>query len=82
MAPEQHRGEVTGPWVDIYAIGMMLHAALAGELPEPGTRLSAVREVSPALDDVVAKALAEDPSSRFATALDFQDALTRALLIG
>lgn len=82
MAPEQHRGEVTGPWVDIYAIGMMLHAALVGELPEPGTRLSERREVSAELDDVVAKALAEEPSQRFATALELQDALTRALLLG
>lgn len=81
MAPEQHRGEVAGPWVDIYAIGMMLHAALAGELPEPGTRLSESREVSQQLDDVVARALAEDPADRFATAADFQDALTRALLV-
>jgi serine/threonine-protein kinase len=81
MAPEQHRGEVTGPWVDIYAIGMMLHAALVGELPEPGTRLRERREVSAELDEVVAKALAEDPRERFATALEFQDALTRALLL-
>ena len=81
MAPEQHRGEVSGPWVDLYAIGMMLHAALVGELPEPGTRLSARRRVTPELDDVVAKALAEAPSERFATALELQDALTRALLL-
>lgn len=81
MAPEQHRGEVAGPWVDIYSIGMMLHAALVGELPAPGTRLSESRDVSPALDDVVARALAEDPADRFATAGDFQDALTRALLV-
>lgn len=64
------------------AIGMMLHAALVGELPDPGTRLSERHEVSAALDDVVAKALAEEPSARFASALDFQDALTRALLAG
>jgi serine/threonine-protein kinase len=82
MAPEQHRGEVTGPWVDIYAIGTMLHAALVGELPEPGTRLRDRRDVTPELDEVVAVALAEQPSERFATALAFQDALTRALLLG
>jgi serine/threonine-protein kinase len=81
MAPEQHRGEVTGPWVDIYAIGMMLHAALVGELPEPGTRLSERRAVTADLDEVVAKALAEEPSERFATALELQDALTRAILL-
>jgi serine/threonine protein kinase len=82
MAPEQHRGEVTGPWVDIYAIGVMLHAALVGELPEPGTRLSDRREVSAGLEGVVEKAIAENPSERFASAADFQDALTRVLLIG
>ncbi len=82
MAPEQHRGEVTGPWVDIYAIGVMLHATLVGELPEPGTRLSDRRTVTPELDEVVAIALAEEPSQRFATALEFQDALARAVLIG
>ncbi len=81
MAPEQHRGEDTGPWVDIYAIGMMLHAALVGELPEPGARLRDLRDVSQELDEVVAVALADEPSRRFPTALAFQDALTRALLI-
>jgi serine/threonine protein kinase len=82
MAPEQHRGEVTGPWVDIYAIGVMLHAALVGELPEPGTRLSARREVSAGLEEVVERALAEDPKGRFASAAELQEALTRVLLIG
>lgn len=81
MAPEQHRGEVAGPWVDIYSIGMMLHAALAGALPQAGTRLSETGEVSQLLDDVVARALADDPADRFATAADFQDALTRAILV-
>lgn len=81
MAPEQHRGEVAGPWVDVYAIGVMLHGAVAGELPEPGSRLSERCEVSRELDEVVATAIAENPSERFATAAFFQDALTRALLI-
>jgi serine/threonine protein kinase len=82
MAPEQHRGEVTGPWVDIYAIGVMLHAALVGELPEPGKKLSERREVSAGLDEIVETALAENPAERFASAADFQEALTRVLLIG
>jgi serine/threonine-protein kinase len=81
MAPEQHQGEVTGPWVDVYAIGAMLHAALVGELPEPGARLSDRREASPELDEVLARALAENPAER-STALQFRDMLTRALLIG
>jgi eukaryotic-like serine/threonine-protein kinase len=82
MAPEQHRGEATGPWVDIYAIGMMLHAALVGELAEPGGRLrDRRRDATVELDEVVAIALADDPRERFESALLFQDALTRALLI-
>jgi serine/threonine-protein kinase len=60
----------------------MLHAALVGELPEPGTRLSERREVSAGLDEVVEKALAENPADRFASAAEFQEALTRVLLIG
>ena len=82
MAPEQHRGEDTGPWVDVYAIGMMLHAALVGELAEPGERVRDRRDVTPGLDQVVAIALAEEPTARFESALAFQDALTRAILIG
>ncbi len=82
MAPEQHRGEPSGPWVDIFATGVMLHAALAGELPEPGVKLSDRIGTAAELDDVIAKATSEEPQSRYATALDFQDALTRALLIG
>jgi serine/threonine-protein kinase len=82
MAPEQHRGEPAAPAVDVYAVGMMLHAALVGELPAPGARLSEAREVSRELDDVVARALAEDPAARFRSAADFQEALTRALLVG
>jgi eukaryotic-like serine/threonine-protein kinase len=82
MAPEQLRGEETGPWVDLYAIGMMLHAALVSELAEPGQRVRDKRDVAPELDEVVAMALAESPGDRFASALAFQDALTRALLIG
>ncbi len=82
MAPEQHRGEETGPWVDLFAIGMMLHAALVGELAEPGERLLDKRAVSAELDEVVAIALAPEPADRFSSSLAFQDALTRAILIG
>lgn len=81
MAPEQHRGEPSGPWVDIYAVGVMLHAALVAELPEPGVPISERGPVMRELDDVVARATADEPTARYGTALEFQDALTRALLI-
>jgi serine/threonine-protein kinase len=81
MAPEQHQGEASGPWVDVYAIGAMLYAALVGELPEAGVQLLEERDVGRPLADVVARAVAEEPGERFLTALEFQDALTRAVLI-
>ena len=57
-------------------------AALAGELAGPGGRLrDCRRDVSVELDEVVAIALAEDSRERFESALLFQDALTRALLV-
>lgn len=82
MAPEQHRGEESGPWVDIFATGVMLYAALANELPTPGVKLSERAGTPLELDDVIAKATAEDPAARYESALAFQDALTRALLVG
>lgn len=82
MAPEQHRGEESGPWVDIFATGVMLYAALANELPEPGVKLSERAATPPELDDIIAKATAEHPRDRYETALELQDALTRALLVG
>ncbi|MBX3190744.1 MAG: serine/threonine protein kinase [Labilithrix sp.] len=81
MAPEQHRGEIAGPWVDVYSVGVMLYAAFVGELPEHGTRVSAHREVSPAIDEVVSRALAEDRDERHASAAELQEALTRAILV-
>jgi len=82
MAPEQHRGEIAGPWVDIYSVGAMLHAALAGELPVPGFTLRDRRLVSPALDALVMKAIADEPTARFESAAALQDVLTRTLLVG
>jgi len=94
MAPEQARGEVCGPAIDVYGV-----AALALELftcrpPYDYTTaqdvLTAVLTEAPALpserglqvpglDDVFRRGLHQDPAQRFPIASDFVDALEQVL---
>src|SRR5438094_943602 len=79
---------------DTYALGCVLYEMLAGHPPFLGTTAQEVlarhtldpvpplrtirREVPPALEHAVLKALAKLPADRFATAAAFSDALTQA----
>jgi serine/threonine protein kinase len=91
MAPEQIKApHDVGPRADVFACGVLLHRMLTGENPfrapdamalltaittAPAPRLPAELEHREALQIVLDRALAKDPSSRFATARDLSEAL-------
>jgi len=90
MAPEQARGEAVDARADIFSLGVVLWESIAGRrlfmrdnelatlravVYEPIPELSAVTEVSPALDSIVKLALARDLDERFQTAEEMRIAL-------
>jgi serine/threonine protein kinase len=90
-APELAGGQGMDPRSDLYSLGLTLHFALTGRLPErPGgaRRLPALPDghrpsrLSPRipvwLDDAVAQATADLPADRFPSATRMLDALTPA----
>jgi hypothetical protein len=96
ISPEQGRGQTIDARSDQYALGVILYQIAAGRLPFEGENpMSTVlmhiqeplppirrfnKDVSPALERVIAKALAKDPDDRFpnvaALNLAYQAALT------
>ncbi len=92
MAPEQIMGKARTA-SDQYALGVVIYEWLCGELPFRGTFLEVctqhlyappppLREkgatVTPALENVVLKALAKEPTMRFASIQEFAEALERS----
>ena len=84
MAPEQCRGEEVGPAADVYALGITLFQCLTGRVPFDGQspieifRLhcdasipklrSYVGTTSDAIQEVIEKCLAKNPSARYQNA--------------
>lgn len=95
LSPEQSRGEEATPASDIYACGIVLFEMVAGHPPfdgpnplaiahqhlhsKPPAPLSTGAAGPPALDSVVARALAKEPGARFADAATFAGALREAM---
>ena len=94
-APEQIRGDQVDARTDEYALACSVYALLSGEPPFPRDEVMAVMfahlsasppaltslrsGLSPAVDDVVLRALAKAPEDRFASCGEFADALRLAL---
>jgi eukaryotic-like serine/threonine-protein kinase len=91
MAPEQARGRSTGPATDVYGAGIVLYEMLAGHPPfmEKSVVELALRHLNDppppppagtprALVDIVARALAKDPTRRYPDGGAMADALADA----
>jgi hypothetical protein len=95
MSPEQLTGEAVGPATDIYSLGAVVYEMLSGLQPHTGNTFAEFRakrlmqlptdvnrlrdDCSPALAQVVAKALAVDPAARWGSAGEFAEAAHAAL---
>ncbi|MYU24907.1 serine/threonine-protein kinase [Streptomyces sp. SID8352] len=95
MAPEQAMGGAVGPYTDLYALGVLLHELLSGDVPFAGSTAlgvlhrhlyeppPAVRRVRPevpeALETLVLRLLAKDPQHRPASAQEVYEHLAPLL---
>ncbi|GGS11843.1 MULTISPECIES: serine/threonine-protein kinase [Streptomyces] len=95
MAPEQAMGGAVGPYTDLYALGVLLHELLSGDVPFAGSTALGVLhrhlyeapvpvrqkrpEVPVALEALVLRLLAKDPQDRPASAQEVYEELAPLL---
>jgi serine/threonine-protein kinase len=91
MAPEYISGEPVTAASDLFSMGAVLYELLTGQRPFTGETMQAiifsviqhdptppsrmVPTLPPAVDAIVARAIAKDPAARYATAREMADAL-------
>jgi Protein kinase domain len=84
MAPERFHGTWAGPQTDVYSLACVLYECLTGQPPFEGSEIPQLisahmfsppprpsimrRGIDKALDDVIARGMAKDPTARFASA--------------
>jgi eukaryotic-like serine/threonine-protein kinase len=94
VAPEQVRGASVTALTDVYALGIIAYECVTGRPPFEGATAAATAtrhtrdeppplpaEIVPAVRDVVLRALAKDPDSRWPTAQALAEEATRATAV-
>jgi len=93
MSPEQTQGQKVDRRSDIFSAGILFYEMLTGKKPFEGTQWglakkiieddpawpSTVVQIPPAIDRIVARALAKEPEVRYQTAKRFSEAMQRVL---
>ena len=82
ISPEQIQGGVIDQQADVYALGVLLYEFLTGVTPPVGivVKPSSMRQDLPqAVDQVVLKAMAQNPAQRFQNPDEFMNALQNAV---
>ena len=96
MSPEQVNGKVLDSKADLFSLGVLTYEVLAGRRPFEGVNVVSIvhaiahakpipisvanPELPQALDSVMERILAKEPSDRFATGMEFHEALSSCLL--
>jgi DNA-binding beta-propeller fold protein YncE len=68
MSPEQWRGDSIGPAADVYSLGCVLYEAITGIPPFEREEADTPPEMPHGVDEAIRRAVAKDPTGRYATA--------------